>query len=117
MPSPDYLNPHSSPKERVAGENRRSVLKPGSTQLAIQVNSARVPPATGDQRAATHESVGGGVRIMKYTGLYAQKTPFNRAPCVAGVDPVALLQFLIVVEIWKTYLIPVLVWILQNLKN
>jgi hypothetical protein len=117
MPSPDYLSPHSSPKERVAGESRRSVLKPGSTQLAIQANSARVPPATGDQRAATHENVGGGVRIMKYTGLYAQKTPFNRAPCVAGVDPVALLQFLIVVEIWKTYLIPVLVWILQNLKN
>jgi hypothetical protein len=117
MLSSDRLSPHSSPEERVAGENRRSVLKPGSTQLAIQANSARVPPATGDRRAATHESVGGEVRVMKYTGLYAQKTPFNRALCVAGVDPVALLQFLIVVEIWKTYLIPVLVWILQNLKN
>jgi len=30
---------------------------------------------------------------------------------------VALLQFLIIVEIWKTCLIPVLIWILQNLKN
>jgi hypothetical protein len=117
MLSPDRLSPHSSPKERVAGENRGSVLKPESTRLAIQANSARVPPATGDRRAATHESVGGEARIMKYTGLYAQKTPFNRALCVAGVDPVALLQFLIVVEIWKMYLIPMLVWILQNLKN
>jgi hypothetical protein len=117
MLSPDRLSLHSSPKERVAGGNRGSVLKPESTQLASQANSARVPPATGNRRAATHESVGGEVRIMKYTGLYAQKTPFNRALCVAGVDPVALLQFLIVVEIWKTYLIPVLVWILQNLKN
>jgi hypothetical protein len=117
MLSPDRLSLHSSPKERVAGENRGSVLKPESTQLAIQAISARVPPATGDRRAATHESVGGEVRIMKYTGLHVQKTPFNRALCVAGVDPVALLQFLIVVEIWKTYLIPVIVWILQNLKN
>jgi hypothetical protein len=117
MPSPDCLNPHSPTKERVAGENRRFALKPGSIQLAIQANSARVPPATGDQRAATRESIGSEVRIMKYTGLYAQKTPLNRAPCVAGVDPGALLQFLIIVEIWKTYLIPVLIWILQNLKN
>jgi hypothetical protein len=101
----------------VAGENRRLALKPESTQLAIQMNSARVPPVTGDQRAATHDSVGGAARIMKYTGLYAQKIPLNRAPCAAGVDPVALLQFLIIVEIWKTCLIPVLIWILQNLKN
>jgi hypothetical protein len=117
MPGSNCFSPHSPPEERVAGKNRRSVLKPGSTQLAIQASSAKVPPATGDQRAATHEGVGSEVRIMKYTGLYAQKTPFNRALCVAGVDPVVLLQFLIVVEIWKTYLIPVLVWILQNLKN
>ncbi len=94
MPSPDCLSPHSPPKERVAGENRRFALKPGGTQLAIQANSARVPPATGDQRAATHESVGGEVRIMKYTRLYAQKTPLNRAPCVAGVDPVTKPCFL-----------------------
>jgi len=116
-PSPDCFSPHSLPKERVAGENRRLALKPGSTQLAIQTNSARVPPVTGDQSAATHENVGSEARIVKYTGLYAQKTPLNRAPCVAGVDPVALLQFLIIVEIWKTCLIPVLIWILQNLKN
>ncbi len=116
-PSPDYLSPHSPPKERVAGENRRFALKSGSTQLAIQASSARAPPATGDQKAATHESVGGEVKIMKYTGLYAQKTPLNRAPCVAGIDPAALLQFLIIAEIWKTCLIPVLIWILQNLKN
>ena len=116
-PSPGCLSPHSLPEERVAGEDRRLALKTGSTQLATQTNSARVPPVTGDQRAATYERVGGEVRIMKYTGLYAQKTPLNRAPCVAGVDPVALLQFLIIVEIWKTCLIPVLIWILQNLKN
>ncbi len=116
-PSPDCFSPHSLPKERVAGENKRLALKPGSTQLAIQTNSARVPPVTGNQSAATHENVWSEARIVKYTGLYAQKTPLNRAPCVAGVDPVALLQFLIIVEIWKTCLIPVLIWILQNLKN
>jgi hypothetical protein len=114
---PGCLGSHSLPKERTVGKNRRVALKPESTQLAIQMNSARVPPATGDQRAATDDSVGGAARIMKYTGLYAQKTPLNRAPCAAGVDPVALLQFLIIVEIWKTCLIPVLIWILQNLKN
>jgi hypothetical protein len=116
-PSPGCLSPHNLPEERVAGEDRRLALKTGSTQLAIQTNSARVPPVSGNQRAATHERVGGEVRIMKYTGLYAQKTPLNRAPCVAGVDPVTLLQFLIIVEIWKTCLIPVLIWILQNLKK
>ncbi len=81
------------------------------------MNSARVHPATGDQRTATYDSVRAATRIMKYTGLYAQKTPLNRAPCVAGVDPMARLQFMVIVEIWKTRLIPVLIWILQNLKN
>ncbi len=109
--------PHSLPNDRMVGENRRVVSKPESTQLAIQMNSASVPPATGDQRTATHDSVGTAARIMKYTGLYAQKTPLSRAPCVAGVDPMALLQFMVIVEIWKTRLIPVLIWILQNLKN
>jgi hypothetical protein len=109
--------PHSLPDDWTVGENRRVALKPESTQLAIQMNSARVPPTTGDQRAATHDSVGAAARIMKYTGLYAQKTPHNHVPCVAGVDPMALLQFMVIIEIWKTRLIPVLIWILQNLKN
>jgi hypothetical protein len=109
--------PHSLPNGWTVGENRRVALKPESTQLAIQSNNARVPPTTGDQRAVTHDSVGAAARIMKYTGLYAQKTPLNRAPCVNGVDPMALLQFMVIVEIWKTRLIPVLIWILQNLKN
>jgi hypothetical protein len=109
--------PHSLHDDWAVGENRRVALKPESTQLAIQMNSARVPPATGDQRTATYGSVRAATRIMKYTGLYAQKTPLNRAPCVAGVDPMALLQFMVIVEIWKTRLIPVLIWILQNLKN
>jgi hypothetical protein len=91
--------PHGLPNVRTVGENRRVVPKPGGTQLAILMDSASVPPATGDQRAATHDSVGAAARIMKYTGLYAQKTPLNRAPCVAGVDPMALLQFMIIVEI------------------
>ena len=91
--------------------------KPEGTLLAIQGSSASVPSAADDQGAATHASVGAAARIMKYTGLYAQKTPLNRAPCVTGVDPMALLQFMVIVEIWKTRLIPVLIWILQNLKN
>ncbi len=109
--------PYNLPTDRTVGENRRVVLKPESAQLAIQMNSASTPPATGNQRAATHDSGGAASRIMKYTGLYAQKTLLNRAPCVAGVDPMALLQFMVVIEIWKTRLIPVLIWILQNLKN
>ncbi len=109
--------PHSLPDDWAVGDNRRVALKPESTQLAIQMNSARVPPAAGDQRTATYGSVRAAARVMKYTGLYAQKTPLNRAPCVAGVDPMALLQFMVIVEIWKTRLIPVLIWILQNLKN
>jgi hypothetical protein len=111
------LGPRNLPTDRTVGENRRVVLKPEGTQPAIQMNSASVPPATGDQKAATHGSVGAAARIMKYTGLYAQKTPLNRAHCVAGVDPMALLQFMVVVEILKTRLIPVLIWILQNIKN
>jgi hypothetical protein len=116
-PDSDCLGPCNLPTDRTVGENRRVVLKPESTQLAIQMNSAGVPPVASDQRAATHASVGAAARIMKYTGLYAQKTPLNRTPCVARVDPMALLQFMVVIEIWKTRLIPVLIWILQNLKN
>jgi hypothetical protein len=29
----------------------------------------------------------------------------------------ALLQFAILIELWKTRLIPVLIWIMQHLKN
>jgi hypothetical protein len=116
-PDSDCLGPCSLPTDRTVGENRRFILKPESTLLAIQMNSASVPPAAGDQGAAAHDSVGAAARVMKYTGLYAQKTPLNRAQCVAGVDPMALLQLMVVIEIWKIRLIPVLIWILQNLKN
>jgi hypothetical protein len=64
---------------------------------------------------------GAGVEIAarnrKYAVLYAQKTPLNRTPQVAGVDPMVLLQFAFVIEMWKTRLIPVLIWIMQHLKN
>ncbi len=116
-PDPDCLGPCSLPTNRTVGESRRFVLKPESAPLAIQMNGASVPPTAGDQGAAEHASVGVAARIMKYTGLYVQKTPLNRAPCVAGLDPMALLQFMFVIEIWKTRLIPVLIWILQHLKN
>jgi hypothetical protein len=105
------------PTDRTVGEDRRLVLKPESTLLAIQRNSASVPSAADNQGAAAHASVEAAARIRKYTVLYAQKTPLNRAPRVAGADPVVLLQFMFVIEIWKTRLIPVLIWILQNLKN
>ncbi len=91
--------------------------EPEGTLLAIQGSSASVPSAADDQGAATHVSVGAAAGIRKYAMLYAQKTPLNRAPRVAEVDPMALLQFMIVIEIWKTRLIPVLIWILQHLKN
>ncbi len=62
-------------------------------------------------------SVGIAASNRKYAVLYAQKTPFNRAPQIAGVDPMALLQFAFVIEMWKTRLIPVLIWIVQHLTN
>ncbi len=91
--------------------------EPEGALLAIQENSASVPSAADDQGAATHASVGAAARIRKYAMLHAQKTPLNRVPRIAGVDPMALLQFMFVIEIWKTRLIPVLIWILQHLKN
>ncbi len=91
--------------------------KPEGTLLAIQGSSASVPSAADDQGAAMHAGGGAAARIRKYIMRYDQKTPFNRTPCVAGVDPMALLQFMFVIEIWKTRLIPVLIWILQHLKN
>jgi hypothetical protein len=65
----------------------------------------------------TDASVGSVTRARRYAVLYAQKTPLNRAPQVAGVDPMALLLFAFVVEIWKPRLISVLIWIMQHLKN
>ena len=116
-PGSDCLDPCSLPTYRTAGESGRFVPEPEGTLLAIQRSSASVPSAAYDQGAATHTSVGTAARTRKYAVLYAQKTPLNRAPRVAGVDPMALLQFMIVIEIWKTRLIPVLIWILQHLKN
>ena len=85
--------------------------------LAIQGNGTSVPSAADEQGLMTDASVGSVARARKYAVLYAQKTPLNRTPRVAGVDPMSLLQFAIVIEMWKTRLIPVLIWILQNLKN
>jgi hypothetical protein len=94
-----------------------SVPEPEGTLLAIQRSGASIPPAADDQGTEAHVSVGTAARARKYSVLYAQKTPLNRAPRVAGADPMALLQFMIVIEIWKTRLIPVLIWIMQHLKN
>jgi hypothetical protein len=117
VPSADCLDPCSLPIYRTVGESGRFVPKPEGTLLAIRGSSTSVPSAVDDQGAATHDSVGAAAGIRKYAVLYAQKTPLNRAPRVGGVDPTALLQFMIVIEIWKTRLIPVLIWILQHLKN
>jgi hypothetical protein len=65
----------------------------------------------------TDASVESVARARKYAVLYAQKTPLNRTPRVVGIDPMVLLQFAIVIEMWKTRLIPVLIWIMQHLKN
>ncbi len=116
-PGSAYPDPCSLPTDRTVGESGRSVPEPEGTLLAIQGSSASVPLAADDQGPATHASVGTAARTRKYAVLYAQKTLLNRAPRVAGIDPMALLQFMIVIEIWKTRLIPVLIWIMQHLKN
>jgi hypothetical protein len=116
-PGSAYPDPCSLTTDRTVGKSGGSVPEPGDTLLAIQGSDASVPSAVDDQGPATHASVGTAARIRKYAVLYAQKTPLNRAPRVAGVDPMALLQFMIVIEIWKTRLIPVLIWIMQHLKN
>jgi hypothetical protein len=107
----------SLPTDQTGDESRRSVPGPECTLLAIQGSSASVSSAADDQGLATDASAGTATRARKYAMLYAQKTPPNRTPQVAGVDPMALLQFAIVIEMWKTRLIPVLIWILQHLKN
>jgi hypothetical protein len=116
-PDSDCLDPCSLPTDRTVGESRRFVPKPEGTLLAIQGSSASVPSAADDQGAAMHAGVGAAARIREYFTRYAQKTPLNCTPCVAGADPMALLQFMFIIEIWKTRLIPVLIWILQHLKN
>ncbi len=116
-PGSAYPDPCSLPTDRAVGESGSSVPGPECTLLAIQGSSASVPSAADDQGLATDASVGTAARTRKYTVLYAQKTPLNRAPRVAGVDPMALLQLAIVIEMWKTRLIPVLIWIMQHLKN
>ena len=116
-PGSDYPDPCSLPTDRTVGESGRSVPEPEGTLLAIQGSSASVPLAADDQGPAMHASVGTAARTRKYAVLYAQKTPLNRIPRVAGVDPMALLQLAIVIEMWKTRLIPVLIWIMQHLKN
>jgi hypothetical protein len=75
-------------------------------------------PSTGNDREPTMDTgLGLAARNRKYAVLYAQRTPLSRAPQIAGEDPMSLLQFAIVIEMWKTRLIPVLIWIMQHLKN
>jgi hypothetical protein len=114
---PACSDPRSLPTDQSGDKSGRSVPGPECTLLAIQGSSASVPSAADDQGLATDASVGTAAKARKYAMLYAQKTPCNRTPQVAGVDPIALLQFAIVIEMWKTRLIPVLIWILQHLKN
>jgi hypothetical protein len=87
------------------------------TALASLGKNALMPSTEADREPTTDAGIGTAARNRKYAMLYAQKTPLNRAPQVAGVDPMSLLQFAIVIEMWKTRLIPVLIWIMQHLKN
>jgi hypothetical protein len=114
---PACSDPRSLPTDQTGDKSGRSIPGPECTLLAIQESSASVPSAADDQGLATDASVGTAARARKYAVLYAQKTLRNRTPQVAGVDPMALLQFAIVIKMWKTRLIPVLIWILQHLKN
>jgi hypothetical protein len=116
-PGPACSDPCSLSTDQTGDESEKSAPGPECALLAIQGSSASVPSAADGQGPATDARVGTAARARKYAVLYAQKTPLNRIPCVAGVDPMALLQLAIVIEMWKTRLIPVLIWIMQHLKN
>ncbi len=107
----------SLPIVQTGNESGESVPESEYTMLTNQGSGTVVPSAAAVQGLTTDASIGSVARARKYAVLYAQKTPLNRVPQVAGVDPMALLQFAIVIEMWKTRLIPVLIWIMQHLKN
>ncbi len=114
---PVNLDHRSLPGSRVG--NRGGEPAPGAecTTLASRGSGALAPSIETIQEPIAGAGVGVAARNRKYAMLYAQKTPLNRAPQVAGVDPMVLLQFAFVIEIWKTRLIPLLIWIMQHLKN
>jgi hypothetical protein len=114
---PANSDPRSLLTDQTGNESKKSVPGPECTTLAIQGSSTGVPSAAAVQGLTVDASVGSVARARKYAVLYAQKTPLNRTPRVAGVDPMALLQFAVVIEMWKTRLIPVLIWTMQHLKN
>ncbi len=109
--------PRSLPVVQAGNESGKSIPESECRTLANQRSGTVVPSAAAVQGLTTDTSVGSVARARKHAVLYAQKTPLNRVPQVTGVDPIALLQFAIVIELWKTRLMPVLIWIMQHLKN
>ena len=114
---PVNLDPRSLPGGRIGDKGGEPARGAECTTLTSRGNGALAPSMETVQESTAGAGIGIAARNRKYAVLYAQKTPLNRAPQVAGVDPMALLQFAIVIEMWKTRLIPVLIWIMQHLKN
>jgi hypothetical protein len=111
---PVNSDPHNLPIDQAGNESGEPVLGPECMMLASRGSGTVASSAAAVQGPTADASVGAVARARKYT---AQKTPLNCVPRVAGVDPMALLQFAIIIEMWKTRLIPVLIWIMQHLKN
>jgi hypothetical protein len=99
---PANLNPRDLPSDRVGNESGKPVPEVECTTLTSRGSGAVVPSTATVQESMADASVGIAAGTRKYAVLCAQKTPLNRASQVAGVDPMALLQFAIVIEIWKT---------------
>jgi hypothetical protein len=87
------------------------------TALARLGGGTLAPLTENDRKPTGDAGLGFAARNRKYAVLYAQKTPLSHAPQIVGVDPMSLLQFTIVIEMWKMRLIPVLMWIMQHLKD
>jgi hypothetical protein len=111
------LDHRNLPGGRVSNEGGEPAPGAECTTLTSRGGGAFAPSTETAQEPMAGTGAGFTARNRKYTVLYAQKTPLNHAPRVAGVDPMTLLQFAIVIEMWKTRLIPVLIWIMQHLKN
>ncbi len=116
-PSSVSFDHRGLPSGRAGNESGKPFPGTGCTTLTSRGNSVVTPSAAVVRESVPGTGVGIAARGRKYAVLYAQKTPLNRAPQVARVDPMALLQFALVIEMWKTRLIPVLIWIMQHLKN
>jgi hypothetical protein len=110
--SPANLDHRSSPSGRVGDGNSGLVPRAECMTLTNRENDTVEPSTETAQEPMVGASVGITASNRKYTVTYAQKTLLNRAPRVAGVDPMALLLFAFVVEIWKPRLISVLIWIM-----